>query len=60
MWHDSNELDMLTPEPFAFYIMGKAYVDFEALFRFQQEKAFWVSRPKENMKFTTFKQMEHY
>lgn len=57
-WHDSNELDVLTPEPFAFYVMDKAYVDFEALFRFHKSQAFWVSRPKENMKFTTVKQME--
>ena len=56
-WHDSNELDNLTPEPFAFYVMDKAYVDFKALFRFHQSQAFWVSRPKENMKFTTVKQM---
>lgn len=56
-WHDSNELDNLTPEPFAFYVMDKAYVDFRALFRFHQSQAFWVSRPKENMKFTTVKQM---
>lgn len=26
-WHDSNELDALTPEPYAFYVMDKAYVD---------------------------------
>ena len=57
-WHDSNELDMLSPEPFAFYVMDKAYVDFKALFRFHQSQAFWVCRPKENMKFMTIGQME--
>ena len=57
-WHDSNELDELTPEPFAFYVMDKAYVDFKALFRFHQAQAFWVSRPKENMKFKTIEQMD--
>ena len=56
--HDSNELDNLIPEPFAFYVMDKAYVDFEALFRFHRSQAFWVSRPKENMKFTTVWQLE--
>lgn len=56
-WHDSNELDMLTPEPFAFYVMDKAYVDFNALFKFHQSQAFWVLRPKENMKFTTIEQL---
>lgn len=57
-WHDSNELDLLKPEPFAFYVMDKAYVDFEALFRFHQAQSFWVARPKENMKFKTLCQME--
>lgn len=57
-WHDSNELDLLKPEPFAFYVMDKAYVDFEALFRFHKAQSFWVARPKENMKFKTLCQME--
>lgn len=57
-WHDSNELDELTPEPYAFYVADKAYVDFKALYRFHQTKAFWVSRPKGNMKFDTIEQME--
>lgn len=57
-WHDSNELDALTPEPYAFYVMDKAYVDFKALFRFHQAQAFWVSRPKENMTFETVEQMD--
>lgn len=56
-WHDSNELDELTPEPYAFYIMDKAYVDFKALFKFHQAQAFWVSRPKVNMKFIAIEQM---
>ncbi len=50
-WHDSNELDLLTPEPLAFYMMDKAYVDFEALYRFHKADAYWVSRPKDNMKY---------
>ena len=50
-WHDSNELDCLTPEPGAFYIMDKAYVDFKALFRFHKAVAYWVSRPKDNMRY---------
>ena len=57
-WHDSNELNVLIPEPYAFYVMDKAYLDFEALFRFHQAQSFWVSRPKENMKFKTVEQME--
>jgi len=30
-WHDSDELDELTPEPFAFYVMDKAYGDFQKM-----------------------------
>ena len=50
-WHDSNELDCLTPEPSAFYIMDKAYVDLKALYRFHKAGAYWVSRPKDNMRY---------
>ena len=50
-WHDSNELDYLDPEPLAFYMMDKAYVDFEALYRFHKAGAFWISRPKDNMRY---------
>jgi hypothetical protein len=50
-WHDSNELDLLTPEPLAFYMMDRAYVDFDALFRFHLAGAYWISRPKSNMKY---------
>ena len=50
-WHDSNELDVIEPELYAFYMMDKAYVDFDALFRFHLAGAYWVTRPKENMKY---------
>lgn len=33
-WHDSNELDEIVPEPFAFYMMDKACGDLIALFIF--------------------------
>ena len=49
-WHDSNELELLTPEPLAFYMIDKAYVDFDEFFRFHLAGAFWVTRPKDNMK----------
>lgn len=48
-WHDSNELDYITPEPMAFYMIDKAYVDYEALYRFHKAGAYWISRPKDNM-----------
>ena len=50
-WHDSNELDEIVPEAFAFYMMDKAYVDFIALFRFHKAGAYWISRPKDNMRY---------
>ena len=50
-WHDSNELDQLTPEASAFYMMDRAYVDFDALFRFHLAGSYWISRPKSNMKY---------
>ncbi len=50
-WHDSNELDLLEPEPLAFYMADKAYVDFEALYRFHRAGSYWVSRPKSNMRY---------
>ena len=49
-WHDSNELDRIEPEPLAFYMMDKAYVDFDALYRFHKAGAFWICRPKDNMR----------
>ena len=57
-WHDNNEPDALTPEPYAFCVMDKAHVDSEALLRFHQVQTFWVSRAKENMKFNTVRQMD--
>lgn len=50
-WHDNNKLDLHEPEPLAFYVMDKAYVDFEELYRFHKAVAFWISRPKDNMRY---------
>jgi hypothetical protein len=46
--HDVNALDMLTPEPGAFYVMDRAYVDYARLYRLNQAKAFFVTRTKSN------------
>lgn len=59
-WHDSNELDELDPEPLAFYIGDKAYVDFDALFRFHKAGAYWISRPKENMRYEVVSQRNDF
>jgi len=49
--HEVNVLDMLMPEPGAFYIMDRGYLDFERLFAMHQGQAFFVTRPKSNFRF---------
>lgn len=46
--HDVNILDALIPEPGAIYVMDKAYLDFERLYRLHQSSAFFVTRAKIN------------
>jgi len=48
-YHDVNVLDTLLVEPGAFYIMDRAYVDFERLYRIQVAGAFFVTRAKRNL-----------
>ena len=43
---DVRVLDELIPEPGAFYVMDRAYVDFGRLFRFELAGAFFVTRSK--------------
>ena len=47
-FHDVNILDQLTPEPGAFYVMDRAYIDFERLARFNDAGSFFVTRAKSN------------
>ncbi len=47
--HDVNVLDLLLPEAGAFYVMDRAYVDFERLYTLDQTGAFFVTRAKSNM-----------
>ncbi len=49
--HDVNVLDLLTPEPGAFYVMDRGYLDFERLHALHRAKAFFVTRAKSNSKF---------
>jgi hypothetical protein len=49
--HDVNILDELIPEPGSFYVVDRAYIDFQRLFRLNQEKAYFVVRAKRNLKF---------
>src|SRR5439155_931672 len=47
--HDVNILDEILPEAGAFYVMDRAYVDFERLFVFTLSSAFFVVRAKTNV-----------
>jgi len=47
--HDVNILDEILPEAGAFYVMDRAYVDFERLYRFTLSSAFFVVRTKSNV-----------
>jgi len=49
--HDVNVLDLLIPEPGAFYVMDRGYLDFERLYALTQAGAFFVTRAKANSKF---------
>ena len=47
--HDVNILDEIDPEPGAFYVMDRAYIDFVRLYRFALAAAFFVVRSKTNI-----------
>jgi hypothetical protein len=48
--HEVNVLDLLLPEPGAFYVMDRGYLDFERLYALQQAGSFFVIRAKSNFK----------
>jgi len=50
--HDVNILDEIMPEAGAFYVMDRAYVDFQRLFVFTLSSAFFVVRTKSNLLLT--------
>ena len=47
--HDVKILDLLVPEPGAFYVMDRGYLDFERLHHLHQAQAFFVIRAKRNL-----------
>jgi len=49
--HDVNALDMIIPEAGSFYVMDRAYLDFERLFSLNNAGAFFVIRSKNNILF---------
>lgn len=50
-YHDSNILDVINVYANAIYLMDKAYVDFEALYRINNAGAFFVMRAKDTMRY---------
>ena len=44
--HDVHLLDEIVPEPGAFYVMDRAYLDFKRLHAFHRSGAFFVTRSK--------------
>jgi hypothetical protein len=48
-WHDINMLGLLIPEPGAFYIMDRAYLDFARLYALHRSGSFFVTRTKSNL-----------
>ena len=48
--HDVNILDEIPPEPGAFYVIDRAYLDFHRLFGLHCSSAFFVVRTKANVK----------
>ncbi len=48
--HEVNILDQLLPEPGAFYVMDRGFLDFERLYRFHEAGSFFLTRGKSNLK----------
>jgi hypothetical protein len=55
-YHDSNVLDVMPFFSNAIYLMDKAYVDFEALYRMQIAEAYFVTRAKATLKYETLEE----
>ena len=55
-YHDSNALDEILPISNAIYLMDKAYVDFEALYRMHKCESFFVTRAKSTLKYKMIEQ----
>jgi hypothetical protein len=47
--HDVNILDEIMPQPGAFYVMDRGYIDFQRLFVFTLSAAFFVVRTKSSV-----------
>jgi hypothetical protein len=54
---DVRVLDELLPEPGAFYVMDRGYVDFQRLYRFVLAGAFFVTRTKAGVRLNRLKSL---
>jgi hypothetical protein len=48
--HEVNVLDLLLPEPVAYYVMDRGYRDFERLYRLHEGGSFFLTRAKANLR----------
>jgi hypothetical protein len=53
--HDVKVLDELVPEPGAFYVMDRGYIDFRRLYALQESSAFFIVRSKANLDYRRFR-----
>lgn len=49
--HDVRVLGVLVPEPGSIYVLDRAYIDFERLWRLQEARAVFVTRAKKNLSY---------
>jgi len=49
--HDVNAMDLIPIQKGSYYIMDKGYIDYERLYNMKQEKAHFIVRAKDNLKF---------
>lgn len=54
-YHDMKAMDHIEITPDAIYAMDKAYIDFKRLYTIHEAGAFFVTRPRENLKFKVVK-----
>lgn len=53
--HDVKTMDLIPVQKGSYYVMDKAYVDFDRLYAIRKEKAYFVVRAKENLQFKRVK-----
>lgn len=59
-WHDDNMWELLPIECGAIYAADKAYIDLKQMWRMQLAGAFFVMRPKDNMRFEVTREFVDY